>query len=42
MKVKDRVVGAYIMPPFGRYVAALEILECVDGYELPAEDDADE
>jgi methionine synthase / methylenetetrahydrofolate reductase(NADPH) len=30
--VKDKVVGAYIMPPFGRYVAALEILECIDGY----------
>ncbi len=29
--VKDRVVGAYIMPPFNRYAAALEILECV-GY----------
>lgn len=32
--VKDRVVGAYIMPPLGRYAAALEILECV-GYEKP-------
>ncbi len=30
--VKDKVVGAYIMPPFGRYVAALEILQCIDGY----------
>lgn len=30
--VKDQVVGAYIMPPFGRYVAALEILQCIDGY----------
>lgn len=34
MGVVDRVVGAYIMPPFGRYTAALEILECV-GYEAP-------
>jgi 5,10-methylenetetrahydrofolate reductase len=34
MAVADRVVGAYIMPPFGRYRAALEILECV-GYEVP-------
>jgi homocysteine S-methyltransferase len=32
MNVKDEVVGAYIMPPFGRYVAALEILECIDGF----------
>jgi methionine synthase / methylenetetrahydrofolate reductase(NADPH) len=30
--VKDRVVGAYIMPPFGRYQAALEILSGIDGY----------
>ncbi len=30
--VKDKVVGAYIMPPFGRYVAALEILQSIDGY----------
>lgn len=30
--VSDRVVGAYIMPPLGRYAAALEILECIDGY----------
>ena len=30
--VVDRVVGAYIMPPFGRYAAALETLECV-GYD---------
>jgi homocysteine S-methyltransferase len=35
LRVKDRVVGAYIMPPFGRYVAALEILECLPGYEVP-------
>ena len=32
--VKDRVVGAYVMPPFGRFSAALDILECV-GYERP-------
>lgn len=36
-RVKDRVVGAYIMPPFRRYVAALEILECLDGYHFPDE-----
>jgi homocysteine S-methyltransferase len=30
--VKDQVVGAYVMPPFGRYTAALEILQCIDGY----------
>lgn len=34
--VKDRVRGAYIMPPFGRYEAAIEVLEVV-GYEKPAE-----
>ncbi len=34
MSVADRVVGAYIMPPFGRYAAALSILECV-GYDAP-------
>lgn len=34
LAVKDRVRGAYIMPPFGRYEAAIEILECV-GYEIP-------
>ena len=32
--VRDRVRGAYIMPPFGRYEAAIEILEIV-GYEKP-------
>jgi homocysteine S-methyltransferase len=32
--VADRVVGAYVMPPFGRYAAALEVLECV-GYTRP-------
>lgn len=30
-QIQDRVVGAYVMPPFGRFSAALEILECV-GY----------
>lgn len=34
-RVKDRVVGAYIMPPFQRYGAALEILEGIEGYGLP-------
>ena len=29
--VKDRVVGAYVMPPFARYAAALEVLSVV-GY----------
>lgn len=38
MEIKDRVVGAYIMPPFGRYVAALEILQCIDGFSLPEGD----
>lgn len=37
MAVKDKVVGAYIMPPFGRYSAALEILSCIPGYERPEE-----
>ncbi len=32
--VRDRVRGAYIMPPFGRYESAIEILEVV-GYEIP-------
>ena len=32
--VKERVRGAYIMPPFGRYEAAIEVLEVV-GYEKP-------
>lgn len=30
--VGSRVAGAYIMPPFGRYEAALEILSCLPGY----------
>ncbi|MEM1348244.1 MAG: bifunctional homocysteine S-methyltransferase/methylenetetrahydrofolate reductase [Myxococcota bacterium] len=36
LEVSDRVVGAYIMPPFGRYSAALDVLECV-GYPSPRE-----
>lgn len=32
--VKDRISGVYIMPPFGRVEAAIEILE-VAGYERP-------
>lgn len=34
LSVRDRVRGAYIMPPFGRYESAIEILECV-GYSMP-------
>lgn len=34
LAVKDRVRGAYIMPPFGRYESAIEILEVV-GYSMP-------
>ena len=37
LEIKDQVVGAYIMPPFGRYRAALEILSCIPGYTLPEE-----
>lgn len=33
--VADRVAGCYIMPPFGRVEAAIEILEVV-GFERPA------
>lgn len=32
-RIKDRVVGAYIMPPFRRFSAALEILSALEGYE---------
>ena len=32
---KDRISGVYIMPPFGRVQAAIEILEVV-GFERPA------
>lgn len=42
LEVQDRVVGAYVMPPFGRYVSALEILQCIDGYSLPEQDEAEE
>jgi len=31
-QVKDRVVGAYLMPPFGRYESALDILQSIPGY----------
>ncbi len=34
-QVKDRVVGAYVMPPFGRFSSALEILTCV-GFQHPS------
>lgn len=34
-RVKERVIGAYIMPPFRRFSAALEILEILDGYPSP-------
>ena len=33
-QVKDRIAGVYIMPPFGRVEAAIDILEVV-GYERP-------
>lgn len=39
LSVKDRVRGAYIMPPFGRYESAIEILQCV-GYSFPEEHNA--
>ncbi|MEY4580973.1 MAG: hypothetical protein RL701_5676, partial [Pseudomonadota bacterium] len=26
-RVKDRVAGAYIMPPFGRYQVALDVIK---------------
>lgn len=38
LEIQDRVVGAYIMPPFGRYRSALEILSCIPGYTLPDEE----
>lgn len=40
VEISDRVVGAYIMPPFRRYVAALEVLSCIDGYQTPKADEA--
>jgi methionine synthase / methylenetetrahydrofolate reductase (NADH) len=33
--VQDRVVGAYVMPPFSRYRSALEVLEVL-GYPQPS------
>jgi methionine synthase / methylenetetrahydrofolate reductase (NADH) len=36
-QVKDDVVGAYLMPQFGRFRTAVEVLEAV-GYEFAAED----
>ena len=35
LSVQDRVVGAYLMPPFGRYSAVSEILSCIEGYTSP-------
>lgn len=29
LALRDRVQGAYIMPPFGRYQAAIEVLDCL-------------
>lgn len=29
LALRDRIQGAYIMPPFGRYQAAIEVLECL-------------
>lgn len=34
--VVDRVVGAYIMPPFGRYHTAVEVLSDIPGYSVDA------
>ncbi|MBM3463791.1 MAG: bifunctional homocysteine S-methyltransferase/methylenetetrahydrofolate reductase [Armatimonadetes bacterium] len=34
LEVAESVVGAYVMPPLGRYEAAIKILEVV-GYEMP-------
>lgn len=31
-EVKDQVVGAYVMPPFGRYTTALQIVQSIAGY----------
>ena len=38
-EVRSRVVGAYLMPPLGRYRAALEVLEAA-GYSSPGEEEA--
>lgn len=37
LQVHDRVRGAYIMPPFGRYESAIKVLTCI-GYEMPNDD----
>jgi homocysteine S-methyltransferase len=37
-QVKERVVGAYLMPQFGRYGSAIEVLQPL-GYDFAAEDD---
>ena len=34
LEVAHRVVGAYLMPPLGRYASALDVLQCV-GYRPP-------
>jgi len=39
LEIAHEVVGAYIMPPLGRYVSALEVLEPL-GYAPPATDPA--
>jgi homocysteine S-methyltransferase len=39
LEIAHEVVGAYIMPPLGRYVSALEVLEPL-GYAPPAIDPA--
>ncbi len=40
-RIKHRVVGAYIMPPFRRYEAALELLSCIDGFQPPRGEDSE-
>ncbi|HET6278581.1 MAG TPA: methylenetetrahydrofolate reductase, partial [Candidatus Polarisedimenticolia bacterium] len=37
-QVKERVVGAYLMPQFGRYGSAIEVLQPL-GYDFAAEDE---
>jgi homocysteine S-methyltransferase len=36
-QVKERVVGAYLMPQFGRYRSAIEVLQPL-GYDFAAAD----
>jgi len=36
--VDDRVVGGYFMPPFGRYAAALSVLDYIPGFDPPPDD----